>query len=130
MRKYILIILIIFTSFLTVQAQVQYDVEPKVEELMKKYTDIWKSVKKVQGYRIQVVAFSGTNSRTSAQGAEKEFSNLFNNIPCYLSYAEPNFRLRVGDFRNRIEALNALTKIRAQYPGAFIVKDKVFYNNL
>ena len=129
MRKHFLFILVIFTSFFAAQAQVQYDVEPKIEELMTKYTDIWKSVKKVQGYRIQVVAFSGTNSRIAAQGAEKEFTSKFNDIPCYLSYAEPNFRLRIGDFRNRIEALNALARIRVQYPGAFIVKEKVNYNN-
>jgi hypothetical protein len=39
----------------------------------------------------------------------------------YEIYEVPNFKIRVGDFRTRLEAYRFLRKIRADYPASFIV---------
>ena len=56
---------------------------------------------KVQGYRTQV--FSGNNQRVSKDEAfrkEKEIKELFPEIPTYVTYNAPFWKLRVGDFRS------------------------------
>ena len=60
---------------------------------------------KVQGYRTQV--FSGNNQRVSKDEAfrkEKEIKELFPEIPTYVTYNAPFWKLRVGDFRSHEEA--------------------------
>ena len=46
-------------------------------------------------------------------------------IPAYLSWLAPNFRLRVGDLRTRLEAEKLLHEMRLTYPGSYIVPDEI-----
>jgi len=41
----------------------------------------------------------------------------------YVKFIAPVFRVRVGDFRTKNEALKLLKNIQKDYPGAFIVPD-------
>ncbi|MFN3875143.1 MAG: SPOR domain-containing protein, partial [Flavobacteriales bacterium] len=43
----------------------------------------------------------------------------------YLSWLAPNWRLRVGDCRTRLEAERLLRDVKAQYPGSYIVPDEI-----
>lgn len=64
---------------------------------------------KVQGYRTQV--FSGNNQRVSKDEAfrkEKEIKELFPEIPTYVTYNAPFWKLRVGDFRSHEEAYHMM----------------------
>ena len=61
---------------------------------------------KVQGYRTQV--FSGNNQRVSKDEAfrkEKEIKELFPEVPTYVTYNAPFWKLRVGDFRSHEELI-------------------------
>ena len=57
---------------------------------------------------------------------QTEFDQKFPKITSYVTYFEPNFRLRVGDFRTKLDAYR-LPEINAAYPGAFIIRDKIEY---
>lgn len=74
---------------------------------------------KQSGYRVQI--FFG--KREEAFERKAEFMENHPDIPAYISYLAPNFRLRVGDFRTRLEA----EKLKSQldYSGCYIVKDKI-----
>ncbi|MDR3047041.1 MAG: SPOR domain-containing protein [Bacteroidales bacterium] len=109
------------------QENIKYDIEPNVDQVLKKHREAWLNVKEISGYRIQIQALSGSNSRAKIAGTKAAFCGLFPDIPCYLSYAEPNFRVRVGNFYSRLEAMRYLKDIKANFPGSFIVKDKVFF---
>lgn len=74
------------------------------------------------GYRVQI--YFG-NDRTKAQELRSEFLQLFPSVPAYLVYHQPNFKVRVGDFRTRLEAIGFLNKISGSYQSAFIVPDDV-----
>ena len=86
---------------------------------------VWQKVEKIEGYRIQITTFSGTNSLARAEKAKMEFENSFSEYPAHISYLEPYFRLRIGDFRSKLEAYEALQKISLQYEGAFIIRDEI-----
>lgn len=132
MFKNILLLVSFFISLSTAKSQtkvVDYKIEPKVEEVLVKHYEAWLNITKIEGYRIQIGALSGTNSRNAAQELNEEFVKAFPEVPCYLSYAEPNFRVRVGNFETRLEALHFLVSIQQLFPGAFIVKDKIVFTD-
>ena len=76
----------------------------------------------VTGYRVQI--YFGSN-RPKASEVKIDFTSRYPDVPAYLSYQQPNYKVRVGDFRSRFEAQQFLGKIEGQYPTMFIVPDEV-----
>ncbi|WP_316785702.1 SPOR domain-containing protein [Pedobacter frigiditerrae] len=74
------------------------------------------------GYRVQV--FYGSD-RKEAFNEQSRFRALYPKIMTYISYKEPNYYLRVGDFRTRMEAQKLLTELRANFPTLFIFREKI-----
>lgn len=74
------------------------------------------------GYRIQI--YFGSD-RVKAQEIRTEFMRTFPEQGAYLIYQQPNFKVRVGDFRTRIEAQGFLKSLYDRYVPSFIVSDEV-----
>ena len=74
------------------------------------------------GYRIQLYFGS---ERSKASEIKTDFSNNFSNTPSYLLYQQPNFKVRVGDFKTRMEAAAFLESIKEFYTTSFIVPDEI-----
>ena len=91
----------------------------KIDLLIEEYLEN----KKYNGYRIQI--FSSSNNKWEAVKAKSEFIRLFPQIKSYLVYQAPNFKVRVGDFLDRLEANEMLKLIQVSFPSAFIVKGEV-----
>ena len=81
--------------------------------------------KAILGYRIQIFFDSGINSSDRARQARDEFLALFPDVPAYVSWKAPNYRVRVGDFRSRLEAEKVLQSILIGYPNAWVIKDEI-----
>lgn len=128
MRK-IFVILLFIVSCATVLAQgtVRYDVEPAIVRIQEDYVNNWRKVGEISGYRIQIAAYSGVNSKSQAEIAKNSFNNLFPYTKSYLIYSEPYFKVRVGNYYTRLEAYKDLETIRLTYPSAYIVPDKINY---
>lgn len=84
----------------------------------------------IQGYRIRIFSDLGMNARTESEEAKTKFFENFPNIPIYRKYNAPYFKVYVGDFRTKIEAVKNLKKIKRVFPNAFIVPDKINYPEL
>jgi hypothetical protein len=74
------------------------------------------------GYRIQIYFGS---ERSKANEIKSDFTGGFPQTSAYLVYHQPNFKVRVGDFRTRLEAMGFLKKLGDRYTTAFIVQDEV-----
>ncbi|MHC1708526.1 MAG: SPOR domain-containing protein [Bacteroidales bacterium] len=81
----------------------------------------------MDGFRIQIFFDSGSDSKKRAMDARTEFLAKFPEITAYLTFQEPFYKVRVGDFRLRIEADGGLERIKGDYPSAFTVKDKIYF---
>lgn len=128
MRKFIFFIALLSSClFAFAQGSVQYDIEPAIEKIQADYIKVWQKVGETDGYRIQIGALTGVNSKQTAETEADNFTNLFPDIPAYITYLEPFFRIRVGNFTSRIEAYKALLDIQLTYPGAYIISDKIQY---
>ncbi len=84
----------------------------------------------ISGYRIQIYFESGNYSKTMAVKVKEEFESNFRQYNAYISFNEPYYRVRVGDFRTKIEAIGFLKKILRKYPNAFEVTDMISFNKL
>ena len=128
MKKFLFLLFMLGAGFgLFAQTEVVYDKEEGIAELEELHKSVWANLKEIEGYRIQLLAASGVNSRSSVEQANQEFRGAFPDIPSYVSYSEPYFRLRVGNFETKLEAHKILMLLRSKYAGAFVIKDKIEY---
>lgn len=81
--------------------------------------------KSIPGYRIQIFFDSGLNSSDRARTARDSFNLLYPDIPAYVSWKAPNYRVRIGDFKTRLEAEKNLQLILFDYPNAWVTKDEI-----
>ncbi len=82
---------------------------------------------KMIGFCVQICFESGNNSREKAEKMRMMFLSKYPQVSAYVSFKEPNFRVRVGDFRTRAEARGFKEKIMADFPSAFVIKDEIRY---
>lgn len=85
---------------------------------------------KMPGFRAQV--FSGNNQRKSKEEAlqkEQMIKEMFPDVPTYVTYTAPFWKLRIGDFRSREEAYSLMRELKEAFPSfakeMYIVKDEV-----
>jgi hypothetical protein len=100
-------------------------VNNRVNVLMDTVANVNKNIKYAQGYRI--LAYNGSE-RQIVMDLRK---NILNRVPeenGYLTYQQPNFRLKIGDFFTRVEAQQILNKIQDLIPNAQIVQDQITIN--
>jgi hypothetical protein len=83
--------------------------------------------KGIVGYRIRVFSNSGSQARKEGEGIMAGFLQKYEDIKTYFNFDSPFYRLYVGDFRTRSEAMKYLKKIERDYPDAFIVRSKINY---
>lgn len=76
----------------------------------------------VSGYRVQV--FFGTN-RKEAYHEQARFKSMYPELNTYLSYTQPNYRVKAGDFRARSEAQKLMTELRSEFPTLFIFNELI-----
>lgn len=101
--------------------------DQRVTTLQQKYIELNKLKQGVSGYRIQI---HFGNERDKAKEIKTQFLKAFPDIPAYESYQSPNFRIRVGDYRSKLEASKYLLQISASFPSSFIVTDNIKFPQL
>lgn len=96
-----------------------------VNDMVSRHVELNNRVKTMPGYRVQIASFSGINSKTSAFSLRERFMTDYPAIQAYIIYDEPNFKVKVGDFRTRLEAYAFLQEIKEVYKG-YIIKDNIY----
>lgn len=97
--------------------------EEGIEELVNIQVEVNRRMGGVDGYRIQLYSGSGPSGKKEALSAKRKF---LNNFPAYdtdLSFTSPFWRVRVGNYRHKHEALLLLNDLRQFFPNCYIVKD-------
>jgi hypothetical protein len=79
------------------------------------------------GYRVQV--FYGSDRR-EVFSQQAKFKSLYPTLNTYITYKEPNYYLRAGDFRTRLEAQRLMSELRPEFPTLFIFREKINAPNL
>ena len=81
-----------------------------------------KAIRYISGYRVQVYV---GNVRAEADNAKSYIYQVFPNLNAYVSYSQPTYRVKVGDFIYRNDAEHYLDQIKDHYASAVIVAERV-----
>ena len=85
------------------------------------------AAKKLTGYRIRVYFENGQNARNRSEAIARSISGSYPGMGVYRTFESPNFKVSVGDFRTKDEALKVYHSLKASYPTAIILKETINY---
>ena len=83
--------------------------------------------KRYTGYRIRVYFDNGQNARARSEAIARSISNAYPGIGVYRTFESPNYKVAVGDFRTKDEALKVFHSLKSTYPTALLLKDTINY---
>jgi hypothetical protein len=97
---------------------VQVNQDPKIEQLVALKKEIDSEQYNRQYYAIQL--YSGSSD--VARKVVVEFSEKYSDISTSLVFETPNYKVRVGHFKDINKANMLLEEIKKTYPGAFLLE--------
>ena len=99
------------------QGEVNIQQNQKIEKLMEVKKELNKNNQIRDRYVIQL--YYGDNGK--ANEVIQKYRDLYP-YTSQITYEAPNYKVWIGNFRNRLEADRALLKIKENFPAAFIPK--------
>lgn len=126
--RFFLLMWICFPALLFAQTNPSADTlswvstNPKLNAAVEQLKEINRGKQTMPGYRIQIYFGS---QRSKANELRARFAGRFPEMNAVVSYHQPNFKVRAGDFRTRMEAQSKLEIIEKEFPGAFVVPDEI-----
>lgn len=81
------------------------------------------SKKKINGFRIRIYFNNNQFARNESGTVASQFASGYPGIPVYRTYTNPYFKVTVGDFRTKSEAIKLLKAIDMQFHSAFVVRE-------
>ncbi len=124
--KKILFLTLMFPIFVFSQSDTTFNTKGEiisinqkgVDKLVSKYKQILKKTGGVEGWRIQLIFKA---QKEEILPYQIKFTNLYPEIPVQIAFDSPNYKLTVGNFRTRNEALKIKHQISKNFPGAYPV---------
>ena len=130
MMKRVLSLIIFLTLVSTAIAQghgsLNVSQDSRIETLLSKQRSLYNIDSSFSGYRIHIFMEIGNEALKHAEEVKRRFERSFPDIPIYLTYSEPYFRLRASNFRTRVEAEQCLRRIKPRFKEAFVTSDMIY----
>ena len=134
MNKFILLIFFIASSYWLIgqeqTGEIRIIQDSRVDSLLQLHKQLNEKNPHIDGWRVNIFFETGNNSKKLATEAKARFVQGYPNIPCYLVFQEPYYKVRVGDYRTQMEAEKFLKVVVAEYPNSFVVEDKINFPEL
>ena len=101
--------------------------EKGIDALVSKYENILKAKNGVEGWRVQIMF---KTKKEEIQQLKIAFIKLYPEIPAYLKYEAPYYRLRVGNCRTKLEAIKIKRQISKNFPSTYPVPEIINLSQL
>lgn len=95
----------------------------RLENMLEWHIENNKKLDGMNGYRVEIFFSAAMDAKEQALKKKKEFLSRYPDFNVHIMFSAPNFKVRVGDFRTKNDALKLYKMIQNDYPGAFIVPD-------
>jgi len=99
--------------------------DARIDSLIVLHKKLRAADSRFEGYRIQLFMEAGNDAVQRAEDFIQKFEEEYPEWPAYLSFGQPYYRVRVGNFRTRLEAEGALNTLKRQFQQAFITSDMI-----
>jgi len=117
----ILILTFVFSSKVFCQTNIKDNNNQKTFDLLlERKTQLNNQFSLYPNYSLQLK----NGLKEEAEEVYKNFTTAYPEIDATIVFANPKFKVIVGNFKHKIEAENLLKKINSKFPDAFIVKLK------
>ena len=128
MKKKLLFFII--TCLLSISCVAQYGSlnltqDPRIDNLIMKQRQIHVNDSTIDGFRVQIFMELGNDALIHADSVKTRFQEQYPEVPIYLVFGQPYYRLRIGDFRTRLEAENMYQQVKDEYRNAFVTADRI-----
>jgi hypothetical protein len=117
-------ILLASAALSRLSAQVEVTFGPGIEAHVEQYVAT-AAKSKSKGFRVQLLSLNGPQAKDEAQRAKTLFQRSWPDHAAYMIWDSPNWKLRVGDFRTRLDATLFWKQVHIQFPQAYVVMDEV-----
>ncbi len=125
MKPVFILILSLFPFLSKAQGSVEVVMSPELEQIIARAAVYHQETDERNGYRIQILYSS---VRDDVYKEKASLYKEFPEIPSYVDYEQPHYKLKLGNFSTRLEATFYLQQVIASRPGAFIVRDRIKSN--
>ncbi len=105
---------------------VRVDQSAEVRQAMAQYVNK-NATKSISGYRIRVYYDNSPQARTRSESIENALTAQYPEHKVYRSFESPNYKVLIGNFRSKDEALRIFNALKKTYPTAYIIKDNIEY---
>lgn len=112
------------------EAQLHIYQDPRLETLLQRHIAYNRQKGGMNGYRIQIFFGSGRTARDDANETKARFLSYFPDTKAHILYQSPFYKVRVGDFRTKNEALKFFRRIQRIFPNAYIIPDVIEFPDL
>ena len=75
------------------------DQDTRIDTLLLKQRQIHANDSTIDGYRVQIFMELGNDALKHADSVREVFKKKYPDVPVYLVFGQPYYRLRVGDYR-------------------------------
>lgn len=121
MKQLLLLLLLLGAAIRSGAQEVQLNEDPAIAQLMRNWTNANRANPRIEGWRVQLMS---STDRQQIEEARNRFRGLFPDIPAEWIHEKPYYKLRVGAFRSRLEALAFIsTTLEDIYNGAYPARD-------
>lgn len=105
-------------------ATVVVDQSELVENSMRKHIEA-NETRTIPGYRVRIFFDNRQTARHESEAALEKFTSIYHDVAAYRTYTNPYFKVTVGDCRTKSEAMELLSRIKKNFPSAFVVKENI-----
>jgi len=122
--KLLLIIAALLGLITVASGQGNLSEDPDVARMMDAFATLNKSRSTVKAWRIQVLA---SGDRRKVESEKERFENIYPYYRLELVHDNPYYIIKIRDvaYREKIDALHLLHRIKRRYPAAILVLDDV-----
>lgn len=113
----LLLFFLAFTFCTAQQGKISIEQDQKITDLLEIYKT---SNNSSDYYRIQV----GFGSYAKAQSIQSKVEQDFPDLSSKIDFDSPTYRVRVGRFKNKLDAERKFIEVRQKYPDAMLLQPK------
>lgn len=105
--------------------QVSIFLDSLLEENYKKHLVSNSKNRGIAGYRVRIFSDTGRGAKDNQKRLRASFLSLYPDVKTYSEYEGSYFKIYVGDYRTKNEAILLLERIKKNFPDAFVVEDNI-----
>ena len=102
--------------------QVSIYLDSLLEENYHKHLVSNSKTRGIAGYKVRIYSDTGRGAKDEQKRARAKFLSLYPDVDVDYPYEDAYFKVYVGNFRTKNEALLLLERIKKNFPDAFVVE--------